>query len=166
MEERPISPASGTPEAAPPRLRAPLGFYPCKVDSAGRLKLPARYQDYLGKLPDQKLFVTEYQGLAKIFTNGSWEKTLARITDPALKRRFAFQAEAMGSEVDIDPQGRITLPQQLRKELGLEEKAVQLRFYEDVITIYPQEQFEEELNRVRQFRASDLERLAAMGIEI
>ncbi|MEJ5368264.1 MAG: hypothetical protein WHT08_08110 [Bryobacteraceae bacterium] len=146
-------------------LRAPLGFYPCKVDSAGRLKLPARYQDYLGKLLDKRLFVTEHRGLARIFTNGSWERMLERITDPAMKRRIAYLAEAIGGEVDIDPQGRITLPQQLRKEMGLEEKAVQLRFYEDVITIYPQERFEEELERARQFRESDLERLAAMGID-
>lgn len=146
-------------------LRAPLGFYPCKVDSAGRLKLPARYQDYLNRLPNRYLFVTEHMGLARIFTNGSWERTLERITDAALKRRFTFRAEAVGGDVDVDPQGRITLPQLLRKQLGLEDKAVQLRFYEDVITIYPQERFEEELHRAEQFRASDQERLAALGLD-
>lgn len=165
MEKQNSVPPSPAPPAAQGSLRAPLGFHTGKVDSAGRLKLPARYQDYLGKLADRRLFVTEHKGLARIFTNGSWEKTLERITDPAMKRRFAFRAEAAGGEVDIDPQGRITLPQQLRKEMGLEEKAVQLRFYEDVITIYPQERYEEELNRVKQFEASDLERLTEMGID-
>lgn len=166
MDDQRTVPSAEPPSAAPGRLRAPLGFHPCKVDTAGRLKLPARYQDYLDKLPDRYLFVTEHLGLARIFTNGSWEKTLDKISDPALKRRFTFRAEAVGGDVDVDPQGRITLPQLLRKQLGLEDKAVQLRFYEDVITIYPQERFDEELNRAMQFRDSDLERLAAMGIEL
>jgi DNA-binding transcriptional regulator/RsmH inhibitor MraZ len=165
MEERPPSPASIPPTAGQGRLRAPLGFYPCKVDSAGRLKLPAKYQEYLEKLPDKYLFVTESRGLARIYTNGSWERRLARIEDPQLRWRETFRAELVGCDVDVDPQGRITLPQQLRKELGLEDKTVQLRFYEDVITIYPPDKFEQELQRVQSHRESDLERLAALGID-
>jgi len=157
-------------ESQPPivtsRLRPPLGFHPCKIDSSGRLKLPAKYQEYLEKLPDKYLFVTEFRGLARIFTNGSWERTVAMITDPALRKRFTFRAEAIGGDVDIDPQGRITLPQQLRKELGLEDQPVQLRFYEDVISIYPQARFEEELARTQSFLESDLERLSSMGIDL
>jgi DNA-binding transcriptional regulator/RsmH inhibitor MraZ len=165
MEERPQLPASGPPAAVASRLRAPLGFYPCKVDAAGRLKLPAKYQEYLDKLPDKYLFVTESRGLARIYTNGSWERRLARIEDPQLRWRETFRAELVGCDVDVDPQGRITLPQQLRKELGLEDKTVQLRFYEDVITIYPPDKFEQELGRVQSHRESDLERLAALGID-
>ncbi len=157
------SPSGGAAAKAP--LRAPLGFHACKVDSAGRLKLPARFQDYLSKLSDRTLFATEHAGLARIFTNGSWQKFLDKAPEPAMRRRLSIYAEAVGGEVDVDPQGRITLPQQLRRELGLEDQVVQLRFYEDVITIYPQQQFEEELERVRKHRESDLERLAAMGIE-
>lgn len=158
MESQPSAPST--------RLRAPLGFHACKVDASGRLKLPARYQEYLEKLPDKYLFVTEFRGLARIFTNGSWERTVAMIEDPALRKRFTYRAEAIGGDVDIDPQGRITLPQQLRKQLGLEDQPVQLRFYEDVITIYPQQKFEEELARAESFLASDLERLSSMGIDL
>lgn len=165
MEDQRNSSASGAPPAAPKPLRAPLGFYPCKVDAAGRLKLPAKYQEYLDKLPDKYLFVTESRGLARIYTNGSWERRLARIDDPQLRWRETFRAELVGCDVDVDPQGRITLPQQLRKEMGLEDKTVQLRFYEDVITIYPPEKFEQELRRVDSHRESDQERLAALGID-
>ena len=111
------------------------------------------------------LVPTEHGGLARIFTNGSWQRFLEQAPDAAMRRRLSIYAEAVGGEVDVDPQGRITLPQQLRKELGLEDKTVQLRFYEDVITIYPQEKFDEELERARKFRESDLARLAEMGIE-
>jgi len=165
MEDQRHSPAGGSAPLGPGRLRAPLGFYPCKVDSAGRLKLPAKYQEYLDRLPDKYLFVTESRGLARIYTNGSWERRLARIEDPQLRWRETFRAELVGCDVDVDPQGRITLPQQLRKELGLEDKTVQLRFYEDVITIYPPDKFEEELSRVNRHRESDAARLAALGID-
>lgn len=166
MEEQFHNPAGGSVPSGSTRLRAPLGFYPCKVDAAGRLKLPARYQEYLDKLPERYLFVTESRGLARIYTNGSWERRLARIEDPQLRWRETFRAELVGCDVDVDPQGRITLPQQLRKEMGLEDKTVQLRFYEDVITIYPPDKFEQELRRVESHRESDMERLAALGIDL
>lgn len=155
-----------SPSATPARLRAPLGFYPAKVDATGRMKLPAKFQDYLRQLPDKNLFVAEHKGLVRVFTNGSWERVLSQISDRALKKRFTIRAAAYGGDVDLDPQGRITLPQLLRKQMQLEDQPVQLRFYDDVITIYTQPQFEEELRRAESFRESDLERLDAMGIDL
>ncbi len=147
------------------RLRAPLGFHPCKIDAAGRLKLPAKYQEYLKDLPDKYLFVTEYKGMARVFTNGSWERTVEKLEDKALRKRVTFRAEAKGGDVDCDPQGRVTLPQSLRKELGLEDKSVQLRFYEDVITIFTQEQFDAVFATVNSFEAADQERLDSLEID-
>lgn len=137
------------------RLRAPLGFQACKIDGAGRLKLPAKYLQYLSELPDKYLFLTEYEGKARIFTNGSWERTIARIADKDLRRRFTFIAESKGSDIDCDPQGRVTLPPVLRKELKLEDTTVQMRFWEDVITIFTQEQYAAELGAALQKKSAD-----------
>lgn len=147
------------------RLRAPLGFHACKVDGAGRLKLPAKYQEYLKDLPDKYLFLTEYKGMARVFTNGSWERTVGKIEDKALRKRFTFRAEARGGDVECDPQGRVTIPQGLRKDLKLEDTTVQLRFYEDVITIFSQEQYDAELGQVNNFEAADQERLDSLEID-
>lgn len=148
------------------RLRAPLGFHGCRIDAAGRLKLPAKYQEYLKDLPDKYLFLTVYKDMARIFTNGSWERTVEKIEDRPLRKRFKFMAEAQGGDVECDPQGRVTLPQGLRKELKLEDTTVQLRFDEDVITIYSQEQYDAAYASVKSFVAADLERLDNLGIDL
>ena len=67
--------------------------------------------------------------------------------------------------MDCDPQGRVTLPQSLRKEMGLEDKSVQLRFYEDVITIFTQDQFDAVYATVNSFEAADQERLDSLEID-
>jgi DNA-binding transcriptional regulator/RsmH inhibitor MraZ len=157
--EAPLTVAQG-------RMRAPLGFQSCKIDGAGRLKLPAKYQEYLKALPDQNLFLTEYKGKARIFTNGSWERTVAKIEDKALRKRFTFRAETRGGDLDVDPHGRVTLPQALRKELKLEDTTVQMRFYEDVITIFSQEQYDAELAIVNSFGAADQERLDSLDLDL
>jgi DNA-binding transcriptional regulator/RsmH inhibitor MraZ len=153
------------PTVSESRLRAPLGFHLCKIDGAGRLKLPARHQEYLRGLADGNLFATVHEGKARIFTNGSWERTLGRITDKAVRDRFAFRAERDGGDVDLDPQGRVTLPQGLRKKLSLEDKSVQIRFKDDVITFFSQEEYDARSADVDSYEASDAARLAFLELD-
>lgn len=152
----------------PSRMRAPLGFQACRVDAAGRMKLPAKYQEYLKDLPDKYLFLTEYKGKVRIFTNGSWERTVAKIESAGkdLRRRFAFHAQSKGGDIECDPQGRVTLPQGLRKELKLEDTTVQLWFDKDIITIYTQEQYDAELAIVNSLKAADQERLDDLDLDL
>ena len=154
-----------TPTVVQSRLRAPLGFHLCKIDGAGRLKLPAKHQEYLKALEDKYLFVTLHEGKVRIFTNGSWERTLARITDKALRDRFAFRAERDGGDVDVDPQGRVTLPQGLRKRLSLEDTSVQIRFKDDVITFFSQADYDARSADVDGYEASDAARLAFLELD-
>ena len=37
---------------------APRGMYPGRLDDSGRVKLPAKFQQYLAALPEKTLFVT------------------------------------------------------------------------------------------------------------
>ena len=62
-----------------------------------------------------------------------------------IKDRISRTAEALGGDLECDPQGRVTIPQKVREFLKLENRAVQLRFSEDIITVYTQERFEAEL---------------------
>ncbi len=125
-------------------LIAPRGFHLGKVDGAGRIKLPAKFQEYIARTGSSDLFMTEFRGKARLFTNGSWQKLVALFDeDPDRQDRFTFRAEAIGGDVDIDPQGRLTIPVKLRAKLGLEDQQVQMRFHEDVITFYTITEFEE-----------------------
>lgn len=124
-------------------LRNPRGFHAAKVDSAGRLKLPAAVYDYLERLSDKALFVTLLQEKARIYTGGSFDANLAKLdAKPQLRAAMAIEADRYGDNANVDPQRRITLPQALRKALKVEDQTVYLRFYEDVIFVYTQEQYE------------------------
>ena len=124
-------------------LLAPRGFHAGKVDATGRIKLPAPFTKYLAKMENMDLFMTEYRGKARIFTNGSWRKLVALLDDaPDQQDVFTALAESIGGDIELDPQGRITIPQKLRAELKLEDQPVQLRFHEDVITFWTLSEYE------------------------
>lgn len=148
------------------RLRAPLGFHACKIDSTGRLKLPAKYQEYLKELPDKYLFATEFREYARIFTNGSWERLVGEIEEVDVRKRFTFRAERVGGDIEVDPQGRVTLPQILRTQMKLEDQQVQLRFSNDVITIYAPEQFSRATEESEATKLSDERAVAHIGREL
>ena len=125
-------------------LHNPRGFHAAKVDSAGRLKLPAAIHEYLDRLADKTLIVGLLKGTARIYTNGSFDNNLAKLdSKPALRAAISMEMDRTGGNVSMDPQHRITLPQTLRKEMELEEQTVHLRFYDDVVFMYTQTQFEE-----------------------
>lgn len=135
--------AAGT---SPRPLRNPRGYHATRVDPTGRLKLPARFVEYIRAQPDQILFATVVKDLAKIYVNGAWERELDKIPpdEGHVRDRIARTAEAMGGDVDCDPQGRVTIPQRVREFLKLENQQVQLRFSEDIISVYTQERFDAE----------------------
>ena len=146
--------------------RAPRGFHGAKVDTAGRLKLPAKYVEWLDKLEDKSLYVTVVRGMARIYTNGSWERNLEKLNSSRnLKREMSFMSDVFGGDVEKDPQGRITLPKTLRDLLMLEDQQVQLRFDDDMIFVFPQEKFEEQLKLYQATYESDLDRAEQMGFE-
>jgi DNA-binding transcriptional regulator/RsmH inhibitor MraZ len=136
--------AAGT---SPRPLRNPRGYHATRVDPTGRLKLPARFVEYIRAQPDQILFATVVKDLAKIYVNGAWERELDKLPaeDADVRDRIARTAEAQGGDVECDPQGRVTIPQKVREFLKLENQAVQLRFSEDTISVYTQERFDAEL---------------------
>lgn len=145
-------------------LRNPRGFHPAKVDAAGRLKMPARVLEYLNRLADKGLFVTKLFGMARIYTNGSWEANLDKLSsDPGLQAAVALDADRFGADAELDPQGRLTLPQTLRKTLGVEDQTVYLRFHYDVVLVYTQEQYDAEGNEAGQKVETEKAKVKALG---
>ena len=148
-------------------MRSPHGFHATRIDATGRLKFPARFSEYIRQLPEQTLFATKIKDVARIYVNGAWERELSKLAgEPMLRKRVARTAEAFGGDVDLDPQGRVTLPQKLREALGLENQQVQLRFFDDIITLYLQEQFETEFQANLAASPTDLERAAELGFDV
>jgi MraZ protein len=122
-------------------MRAPNGASAAKVDAAGRIKLPVKFQEYLAQLPDKSMFATwNGEDMAKIYVNGFWEKTKAKLSAASKHREVARAilrlSNSFGSDVSVDSNGRVTLPQELRGKMQFKETPVQLLFVGDVIHIY------------------------------
>jgi DNA-binding transcriptional regulator/RsmH inhibitor MraZ len=121
----------------------PLGFHSLRVDAAGRLKLPARFLEYIRALGrGETLFITRFEDVVKIYLPGAWERELAQVAekDPDSLDDFEDLAEYLGAQVDLDPQGRATIPQKIREALPWENLPVQVRLKHDIISVYREDQ--------------------------
>lgn len=126
-------------QSAPTRVDVenPRGFLSARVDANGRIKLPARFIEYLEELPSKRMYITQINGMARIYMNGSWERTLDQFTlEPKKRKALELVAAKYGEDVEADKTGKITLPQALRRELKLEGEMIQMLFDRDVARIY------------------------------
>src|ERR1022692_4981196 len=106
-------------------------MYPARLDEKGRLKLPEKFQRYLAGLPEKKLFVTSTERLmATVYPIGIWrenEKLLADFRDnPKASKRLWFTAQDLGSEAEMDGQGRVQFSPELRRYLHIENQPVKV----------------------------------------
>jgi MraZ protein len=151
-------------QAKPSPVDAPRGFFPAHVDDKGRLKLPVNFQQFLGGTGDQKLFVTSTDGrIAKIYPISVWEQNEKSLTNLALEEPEAadsilFLANHYGAEGKMDPQGRVTLPTELRREFSLENQEVRVECSTGAVSIYS---IAEYTARTARYRANLDEKLAA-----
>ena len=129
-------------------VEPPRGFFAAHVDEKGRLKLPVDVQTFLGGFADDKLFVTSMDGrIARIYPISVWkgnEKVLEELAteDPDAADALAFVANDYGADAKIDPQGRITLPTDLRRALALENQEVRLDCTQSAINVYSNAEYE------------------------
>ena len=113
-----------------PKSSPPLGMYPSRLDDKGRVKLPASFQQFFAALREKKLFVTSLdRRIAQIYPIEVWrqnEKFFQERKNPKVARKIGFNAADLGVEAEMDSQGRITFPPELRRELGLEDQTLRL----------------------------------------
>jgi MraZ protein len=131
-----------------PVSEPPRGMHPGRVDDKGRIKLPAVFQEYVRSQAEKKLFVTSLDGsIAKIYPIAVWrenEKLLqAYRGNPQYARIVAFNANRYGDEAEMDGQGRVLFPQNLRQKLGIEDSTVYLMVNKGPIEIYTEAMYHE-----------------------
>ena len=129
-------------------VEPPRGFFSAHVDDKGRLKLPVDVQTFLGGFGDDKLFVTSIDDrTARIYPISVWrvnEKVLESLAteDPDAAEALAFVANDYGAEAKLDPQGRITLPTDLRRAFAIENQEVRLDCTPSVVNVYSMAEYE------------------------
>ncbi len=100
------------------------------LDDKGRLSMPVRYRKLLKDDEQEKLVITVslFEKCLWVYLTSEWDRvaevlnTLPTLRDPVYRtvmRRFIGNAVVC----DIDKQGRVLIPQELRDEAGLSKKA-------------------------------------------
>jgi MraZ protein len=151
------------------RNEPPRGMYPSRLDDKGRCKMPAAFQQYLSALPEKRLFVTSLdRRIARIYPIDVWrgnEKFFETYRDnPGLAKKIAFNAQDLGVEVEMDAQGRITFPPELRRELVLEDQTIRLYSYKGCIEVLSERLYEERKREALATQTSDVETLETAGL--
>ena len=152
-----------------PQNEPPNGMYPARVDDKGRLKLPVGFQQYFAGLAEKKLFVTSLdRRIGQIYPIANWREAKKFLygqkeNSPAA-RRIAFNAQDLGADSEMDNQGRVLLPPEMRRELGIENQSVRLFHYKGRIEILSETIYQERKREAAGSAEADLETLEGAGL--
>lgn len=150
-------------------VEPPNGMYPARVDEKGRLKLPVAFQHFFAGLPEKKLFVTSLdRRIGHIYPLSVWRQNKKLFDsfreNPRAARRVAFNANDLGADAEVDNQGRILLPVELRNELGIQDRPVRICAYKGRVEIYSEAIYEERKKEASESPVDDLELLESSGL--
>jgi len=154
-------------EAAVPD-EPPRGIYPARLDDRGRLKLPEKFQKYLAGLPEKKLFVTSKDRvMASVYPIRLWRANEEVIKNFSGKRTVAgrvwFTTQDLGSEAEMDGQGRIQFSPELRRDLHMENQPVKVLFENGAILVMTEDTFQQKRVQSQKSAEEDLDALGQVG---
>jgi len=141
-----------------------IGEYYHSIDDKGRIAIPSKFRSSLGKGTvvtrglDNCLFIytkTEWTALA--------EKLSSLPIGQANTRAFSRLMLAGAMDVDIDKQGRIVLPEYLKKFAGMKKKAVIAGLY-NRLEIWDEEKWNEYKNNTEGKTNDIAEQLGELGV--
>lgn len=141
---------NGQPGASNATPDAPRGVFKVTIDDKGRLKLPAAIAEYLQGLGEKKVFITTLDTKeVRIYPLSSWRKTEKLLEEPgddfSDRQDLAMIASNYGKDDELDGQGRLTLPGDLRKKLGLEKDEARLRCFQGHLKLVSSQEHERRL---------------------
>ncbi len=150
-------------------VEAPRGFVSARVDEKGRLKLPASIVQYLEGFGERKVFITTLNGsTARIYPISVWRETERLLEEPGedteAKEDIAFIAYHFGADDEMDGQGRVLVPTELRRSLKLENEQVYLRCFKQRIDVIGREVYEQRLARAMEGVGDKLGSLERKGL--
>lgn len=102
-----------------------MSEYNHTVDAKGRLIVPSKFRDQLG---DEFVVTKGMDGCLFVYANEDWKAFEQKLTALPLinkeARKFARFFLAGAAQVEVDKQGRILLPSNLRDFAGLDKDVV------------------------------------------
>lgn len=120
-----------------------IGEYQYTVDAKGRLFIPVKFREDLG----ESFVVTKgLDDCLFVYSEEQWNKLLEKINALPMSQRDIRRFFLAGAtQVDLDKQGRILLPQNLREHAKLERDVVIIGVSERV-EIWDKERWENAVN--------------------
>ena len=141
-----------------------LGEYDHNMDDKGRLAVPARFRDELG---EGVVITRGFDRCLMGFPRPMWELLARQVSalslgqgDARNMRRLLFSG---ASDLQLDRQGRILIPQNLREYAGLDEQVI-VAGLNTHFEIWSSERWHEVLNTLDVNGSMIAEQLAALGI--
>jgi MraZ protein len=138
-----------------------------RVDEKGRLKVPVQVQDYLRKFGDTRFFVTSLDGqTARLYPLSVWKSNEIFLQTPGPQAKAGkstlLLANYFGHEAEIDAQGRLLLPSNLRRKLQMERVDVNLLCAKGQVTVYSSEKLEPAIEAALEAAAGAVDELESM----
>jgi len=142
------------------------GSYPARIDEKFRLKVPAKFRRELTET-DSNFFVTSYDGrCAQIYPVSVWERLAQKLLEPPrmdpAKVKLQKFTSYYGALTQMDPQGRILIPQALREDAEIAGNVIVMG-KNDHLEVWNGENIRRSLKE-EPMTDSDRERLADQGI--
>jgi len=141
-----------------------LGEYKHSVDKKGRIAIPAKFRTFLG---DGAIITRGLDKCLFVFGMDEWRKLADELMNLPLaksnSRAFVRLMLAGAADVKLDSQGRVLIPEYLRKYAGLSEKAVVAGLY-NRMEIWDTDQWEDYKEKTEANSEEIAEKLSDLGI--
>lgn len=141
-----------------------IGEYQHSLDDKGRLQIPAKFRV---ELKDGAVVTRGVDSCLFLYTKRSWEELAKRLAalplSRAKTRAFARLMLAGAMDVEIDGQGRMLVPDYLRKYAGLRRQVVVAGLY-NRLEIWDQTRWQNYKRATEKESVDIAEALAELGV--
>ena len=141
-----------------------LGEYKHNLDIKGRVAIPAKFRDKIGA---GAIITRGLDNCLFVFANKEWEVLAAKITALPLaqadSRAFARLMLSGAMDLELDSQGRVLIPDYLRKYAGLAKQVVVAGVY-NRMEIWDSERWERYKQKTEGASDEIAEKLGELGI--
>jgi len=156
-------------DAVKTAVEPPRGIYPGRVDEKVRLKLPTDFQEFLKGLGELKVFATSFdERIARLYPISVWKEIENLLKNPGPDAEGAehlwFTAMDLGGDAEMDDQGRLLMPSELRKTLNFEKQQVYLEHYKGHINVFGETIYNERKAAAKANRAAALKQFETKGL--
>ncbi len=141
-----------------------IGEYSHNLDDKGRLAIPVKFRDQLKK---GAVVTRGLDNCLFLYTKTEWQKLAAKLAalpiSQANSRAFSRLMLAGAMDIDVDKQGRVILPEYLRKFASLKKELVLTGLY-NRIEIWDVKNWELYKGQTEAQSGDIAERMGALGV--